>query len=217
MTPIHPMKKSSLHRLGFEHGTDKATVHDYCDVYAELFPVGAAAFVRKVLEIGIAGGASLAMWRDYFDNAEIYGIDHTAECAEAGRRHGKRIHTMVAEATDPAFWEGDWPPRDADVVIDDASHFVGATAKTFMLGFGHLKSGGYWVIEDTHAGYDEAYQRDNLTHGLPEGWNTNEVFANKAISRLHEFGQGQIGKQIRPDTDIKWMTFHKSMIVICKR
>src|ERR1700754_3628667 len=70
-----------LTRLAIRHGTDKWGAHFYTPVYHQLF-----AHLRdkpvRLLEIGIGGyqfaklgGASLAMWADYFPSGRILGID----------------------------------------------------------------------------------------------------------------------------------------------
>src|SRR5450756_3013790 len=70
-----------LTRLAIKHGTDKWGLHFYTPVYHALFTHMRDKPVR-LLEIGIggysltkAGGASLAMWADYFPKGHILGID----------------------------------------------------------------------------------------------------------------------------------------------
>ena len=46
--------------------------HSYTPYYHELLD---GKDVKRVLEIGIAGGNSLRMWADYFPQAEIFGVD----------------------------------------------------------------------------------------------------------------------------------------------
>lgn len=66
--------ESSLHSLGLN--TDKSWAHQYLHVYQALFePI--RTHVTVVLELGIWQGNSLRMWRDYFTNATIYGVDIT--------------------------------------------------------------------------------------------------------------------------------------------
>ena len=69
-------------------GTDKSSyVHGYTRLYETHF-ASRRPTVRRLLEIGVGGinswhgyettegGQSLRMWRDYFPNAEIVGIDN---------------------------------------------------------------------------------------------------------------------------------------------
>ena len=65
----------TLNEIGLEHKTDKSTMtHCYLDIYE--------SYLGKwrdkeftLLEIGVAAGNSLRMWREYFTKAHIYGID----------------------------------------------------------------------------------------------------------------------------------------------
>lgn len=62
-----------LRKLAKKHGTDKS-VHGYCPHYERRF----AGWRHKpitLLEIGVDAGASMRMWRDYFPNAKITGVD----------------------------------------------------------------------------------------------------------------------------------------------
>ena len=84
----------SLVEIGVQRGTDKAS-HGYLTVYADLFESIRNDAVR-LLEIGVGGyevqddpavgGASLRMWRDYFPNGEIVGLDILDKSAVAGDR-----------------------------------------------------------------------------------------------------------------------------------
>ena len=54
--------------------TDKNTVHSYLDLYETLF-ANKQETTKHILEIGIANGGSIKLWKDYFTNATIHGID----------------------------------------------------------------------------------------------------------------------------------------------
>ena len=54
--------------------TDKNTVHSYLDLYERLFYKKRSSALN-ILEIGIKDGGSIKLWRDYFSNAHIYGLD----------------------------------------------------------------------------------------------------------------------------------------------
>ena len=54
---------------------DKGTIHSYIDIYEDLFKSYRDQPIN-LLEIGIAGGSSLQMWKSYFHkDSNIYGID----------------------------------------------------------------------------------------------------------------------------------------------
>src|SRR5215470_6705217 len=81
-----------LTRIALRYGTDKWGTHFYTPVYHQLF-----AHLRdkpvRLLEIGVGGyefarlgGASLAMWADYFANGRVLGIDVYAKTLNLGPR-----------------------------------------------------------------------------------------------------------------------------------
>src|ERR1700675_2422282 len=114
-----------LTRLSIRHGTDKWGPHFYTPIYHELF-----AHLRerpiRLLEIGIGGyavpsvgGASLAMWADYFGKAKIVGIDIEEKSLDLD----PRITIMRGSQTDERFLlsvVADHGPLD--IIIDDGSH-----------------------------------------------------------------------------------------------
>src|SRR6266436_5520710 len=65
----------TLDELGHKHGTDKSSGgHAYLDWYETFFqPIRYKSFT--FVEIGVGSGASIRMWRDYFPNALIVGMD----------------------------------------------------------------------------------------------------------------------------------------------
>ena len=59
--------------------TDKNTTHSYIELYQELL-YSKKETATNVLEIGIGNfkeknGGSIKLWRDFFTNATIYGLD----------------------------------------------------------------------------------------------------------------------------------------------
>ena len=62
-----------LDKLSIET-TDKKTIHSYLQIYENLFN-NKRYNATNVLEIGIYKGSSIKLWRDYFYNADIYGVD----------------------------------------------------------------------------------------------------------------------------------------------
>jgi tRNA G46 methylase TrmB len=65
-------------------GTDKGDVKSYISGFYEA-EFGRRQFENiRILEIGIRTGASLALWANFFENAEIIGIDVEAVGSSAG-------------------------------------------------------------------------------------------------------------------------------------
>lgn len=150
------MEENLLDKLAVKYGTDKqSSMHGYTNYYKFYFdPI--RQNVKKVLEFGVLSGASLRMWRDYFPNAVIHGIDINSKCI---RQQSERIKITIGNLNDPAFvasfiaQNGD----DFDIMVDDASHINKEQIGTFNMFFPHLKSKGIYVIEDTNTSYYKEY------------------------------------------------------------
>jgi len=140
-----------LTRIALRHGTDKWGAHFYTPVYHRLF-----AHLRdkpvRLLEIGIGGyefarlgGASLAMWADYFPHGQILGIDLFAKTLDLG----PRVAVRQGSQDDAAFlrrMSAEHGPFD--IVVDDGSHVPAHVVASFQVLFPLLADGGLYVIED---------------------------------------------------------------------
>jgi hypothetical protein len=158
-------RSHDLDALAAYYGTDKGSqgplAHNYTPPYQRHFGPRRKT-IQSVLEIGVGGtspwggyetpegGQSLRMWRRYFPNASIVGVDvYHKEIP------GSRIHFEQGNATDPEFIERliqTYGPFD--VVIDDGSHIGHEIIASFELLFEAVKAGGFYVIEDLGMAYD---------------------------------------------------------------
>lgn len=112
----------------------------------------------KLLELGIAEGSSLMMWREFFSKAEITGLD--LDPVDLDDDTG-RIATYAGEQQDKALLDRigrERAPEGFDVIIDDASH-LGEFSKIsfFHLFENHLKPGGLYFFEDWGTAYWDCY------------------------------------------------------------
>lgn len=135
-----------LSGLADKYGTDKGPRgHNYTEVYEYFFlPIKFEAL--KIFEIGIAEGASLKMFRDYFPNAIVYGID----IIDCSRLNSRTIKTFVADQADRRQL-GDFinaAGADFDIILDDGGHTMEQQQVSFGHLFKYLKPGGYYIIED---------------------------------------------------------------------
>lgn len=146
-------EQDELSRLALLHGSDKNAGHSYTALYHSHFaPLRGEPL--KLLEIGIggyedpdAGGASLRMWRDYFPQGEIFGLDyHPKHISEERIRvfQGSQADPRVVARLIEAAGDGGF-----DIIIDDGSHRSEHVTTTFMMLFPFLKTGGWYVVEDT--------------------------------------------------------------------
>jgi hypothetical protein len=142
-------------------GTDKSSDHhDYARHYRQHL-ARRRREVTSVLEIGVGGttswtgyetsdgGHSLRMWRRYFPNAHILGVDiHHKAVA------GRRIAFEQGDQADPEFLRrimAEYGPFD--LIIDDGSHIGRHIIVTHAVMWDAVKPGGFYVIEDLQASY----------------------------------------------------------------
>lgn len=158
----------SLLELADKYLTDKGTNffdkipgagHMYAPVY-DLFLSHLRDAPVKLLEIGIAKGASLCMWQEYFKNGTIVGLDITLDQVDKSRPQGvegggwphpdniilKQGSQVDVNVLDSIFDE--W--KSFDVVIDDGSHFNEHQQFTFKNIWPKLRTGDIYIIEDIH-------------------------------------------------------------------
>lgn len=130
--------------LNSGHG-DKGSSHSYIDVYANLFK----SFRNKkmnVLEIGIFYGLSLKMWKEYFKNSEIYGIDLTD--IYVNRLFPKRnFHVILGDSSKEDILNK-IQNINFDIIIDDGCHDIENQLKTFEIFKNKINKNGIYIIED---------------------------------------------------------------------
>lgn len=148
----------NLAELAAKYGTDKLD-HGYIPFYEKHLPTNP----KKILEIGVKEGASIRMWREYFPDAEIHGLDLFEEFP-------------VPEIEHVTFWKGNQlnsytlaslREENFDVIIDDGSHNSRDQMVTF---FSLFKKNQYYFIEDIHCCEEEFYQQ-----GLPYGFTASQI------------------------------------------
>jgi len=105
-----------------------------------------------IVEIGVAHGGSLQMWKDYFGaDAKIYGVDIDPNCK---RLEEKQIKIIIGNQADRQFLKSvaDTIPR-IDILIDDGGHKFDQQINTFEELFPHIDKEGIYLCEDLHTSY----------------------------------------------------------------
>lgn len=133
----------TLDELSIKYDTDKGSSgHWYTPHYEKIFePIKMT--VESVLEVGVGSGASLRMWRDYFQGAMIYGVD-----MNHNNDMGARIVLYESEQTDCDRLREQLQDKKLEIIIEDASHEQSKTMKTLECLWPILESRGWYVIED---------------------------------------------------------------------
>lgn len=104
----------------------------------------------KLLEIGVHGGCSLRLWRDYFPKGEIHGLDINPQCME---HEAHRITVHIGDQSDDAVLDALTKLGMWDIIIDDGSHYVPHILKTTQHLWPWLAKGGWYVWEDMRLSY----------------------------------------------------------------
>jgi len=134
------------------YDTDKID-NQYLNQYDRFFNPRAEDDI-KLLELGIYHGGSLQLWKDYFEQGTIVGVD--LQLPDTPNQH-ERIKMYQGSQADIQFLSEvakETAPEGFDFIIDDASHMGDLTKRSFWHLFSnHLKPGGVYVIEDWGTGY----------------------------------------------------------------
>lgn len=123
--------------------TDKFTL-GYVDTFYDPLFAPIRNKVTNLLEIGIQYGHSLLMWRDFFPNANVYGVDIDTTSMITNEN---RVVTICTNAYDSAFVD---TLKDGhfDIVIDDGPHTFDSMVFFLDNYLDKVKPGGYLVLED---------------------------------------------------------------------
>lgn len=194
-----------LNDLAIKYNTDKSTLnHGYTVHYDKLFsPIRDEKL--NIVEIGVWEGASLRMWRDYFPNATITGVDkHDRDIQVEG------VEIVICSQDSPEL--PDLLPARLDIIIDDASHINSLTIQTFKNLFPHLKPGGLYIIEDLQTSYDSTNY-----DGDPNPWTLKSDTAMQFCKRLtDELNKHDFPKEYRWGYNLQSVQFFPNMCVITK-
>lgn len=147
------MKSTVLDGLGIKRQTDKSSAwgaaHDYLRKYEFFFrPLRREEFT--FLELGVFKGASLLTWADYFEKADIVGVDIEESALE---RAGGRVRVILGDLGRTEFLQtlAGLGPR---VIIDDASHWWPDQLRALFVLYPALESGGLYIVEDIQTSFE---------------------------------------------------------------
>jgi hypothetical protein len=167
---------NELDELARKYGTDKRTndpgqriYHDYTIPYYDLFKDKKLEY-KNVLEIGVREGWSHMMWRDFFPNATIYGIDNASECLPSIVDEENRIQILICSQDDKEKIEEAFAGITFDLIIDDGSHMSWHQQKTFSFLFPKLNPGGFYIFEDLGVCYGRQFREFDRFDSSTLGW-----------------------------------------------
>ncbi len=190
-------RSKSLPELCDTFRTDKcAGGHNFLEIYEPLFEPMRDDSIR-FFEIGILSGLSHLMWVNYFQNAEVYGID-IRDYSKAAE--GSGIKTYVADQANRkdlyAFMRASG--ANFDVILDDGGHAMDHQQVSLGCLFQAVKPGGMFIIEDVHTSLPEIYQ-DTSFH-------VNELETNTTLLMIETFIRtGEIYSEYMLDVEAEYL------------
>lgn len=148
-----------LNELASKYNTDKLK-HGYLPKYAENLPKSA----RSYLEVGIAKGASLQMFNEYWNElVDIHCIDMFLDHNHVTVRWCRKnaFVPYMGSQSDINFLST--IKQSFDVISEDASHNSYDQIVTFKhLFVNNMNSKGIYFIEDTHCCLEPFYWNDQI-------------------------------------------------------
>jgi spermidine synthase len=139
-------------------GSDKGTSHSYDKIYDTLF-VPYKNTATSILEIGIRTGAALNGYSEYFNNANIYGIDIEDQILPQYKNiprtniyFGDALNTKTINHFNTTY----------DIIIEDGSHLIKHQIQHFKDFSKFIKPGGIYIIEDVKS--NDFYELLQSTH-----------------------------------------------------
>jgi hypothetical protein len=165
--------------------TDKGTTHSYLPLYETLLePIKNNA--KNVLEVGIGdfgikNGGSLLLWRKYFANATIYGID----ILPINRVLDELINDKTiklfcnSNAYDEGFILKNFKDISFDVLLDDGPHTLESQENFLKLYSPLLSENGILIIEDIQKIEWLEYLKNKTPEHLKQYVRTYDLRKNK--------------------------------------
>jgi len=130
---------NSLQEIGLKTKTDKATYHLYLDFYEKYIDKKS---VKKFLEIGVQGGHSMKMWREWFEKETVVEGWDIKDCVPIPGVDIKKVDQLSISQMQSNI------TGVYDLILDDGGH----TKKMMETSFGFLfPYSKMYIIEDLHA------------------------------------------------------------------
>ena len=139
---------SDLEKLCVIYWALKYHQHFYTNVYEPIFlKIKNESF--SLLEIGIAQGASLKAFRDYFPSANVIGLDNYPESFIKENR----INSLIGDSTTDETVQNILQLNNNNkfqIIIDDGNHDPNFQFETFKKFWPTLQKNGIYFIEDVY-------------------------------------------------------------------
>jgi len=135
---------SFLEKLGPKYFPGKI-LHGYLPIYAQYFEKR-RHLIKNICEIGVQKENCLNMWKEYFPNAKIYGVDINPEMKKF---ESDRIQILIGDQGNKKFLET--IPNNMDIIIDDGSHSEEHQILGFKTLVPKMSRNGIYAVEDIYS------------------------------------------------------------------
>lgn len=150
---FHPSSIMSLVDLVDNTHTDKNTTHSYLSLYQQLLQ-SKKETATHVLEVGIQCGGSIKLWKDFFTNATVVGVDiMKKEGVWEEIRHDRIQLYTERDAYETDFFVSTFLEKESrfDFLLDDGPHTLDSMVRFIQLYSQVMKEDGILIIEDVQA------------------------------------------------------------------
>lgn len=178
---------NELDMLAFNYKTDKTSqykildkkqhCHPYTKIYYEIFKnMKQDSFNLLEIGIGIVNehhmkhmakfnykiGGSLYMWKDFFTNANIYGLDINPD---AMINNVDRIKTYCGSQIDENVFNN-FNNIKFNIIIDDGSHIPEHQLESFKISQQYLSQNFIYIVEDCKPKTFELFKNSNFNYNI---------------------------------------------------
>jgi hypothetical protein len=155
--------KTKLSGLAEKYYTDKHFGHNYFDSIYQTEFEKIRLTAKKVVELGVHEGQSINIWREFFINSEIIGIDCQLDRADIDDySRVKLLQFTIGHNSDEELIKFVNDNTDIDLFIDDGAHTMKDQQIVFGKVFKSIKSGGIFVLEDLHTSVSVANDPNSI-------------------------------------------------------
>ncbi len=197
-----------LKEIGAKYPTNKND-YGFLDIYENYFE-NLRDKKLNILEIGVDKGDSLRLWREYFINSNICGLDIDKKNFEIqnveiyqGDQNDKKLLDTIAKKY-----------GKFDIIIDDGSHVSNHIINSFNHLFDHLSQDGIYIVEDLQTSYIPRYGGSRIN--LIKKDSSMNFFKSLSDSINYEDFDRPFFKKKRFDGLVKSIHFHQNIVFIFK-
>jgi len=164
----------------------------------------------NLLEIGVDNGDSLRIWREYFVNANICGIDINKKNFTINN-----TDILIGDQSDYKFLQSIVDKyKNFDIIIDDGSHQSKHIIASFNFLFPCLNDNGIYVVEDLQASYFPRFGGSRMN--LNKKNSSMNFIKSLSDSINYETNDKPFFKKKKFDGKIKSIYFHQNIAFLIK-